>query len=111
MPSTPGPNYYTEQEMPWRVIAPLKQAAFHGMDVPVLRGSTTTLMRRALEANAHLVLGGTVVGELVSGLLCWHAGLNHMCASIPSSSFKLDLCILLAPWPSPGPVWPSRCLF
>lgn len=29
-------------------------------------------------ANAHLVLAGTVGGELVSGLLCWLAGLNHM---------------------------------
>lgn len=33
-------------------------------------------MRRTRQANARLVLDGTVVGELVSGLLCWHAGLS-----------------------------------
>lgn len=77
MASTLSSNYYADKETPWPATAPSKQAAFHGM-MP-LHGSVTTLMRRASPANTHLVLAtGTVVGELVSGLLCWHAGLSHM---------------------------------
>lgn len=42
-------------------------------------------------------------------LVCWVE--PHVSLKDPSSSFKLDLSILLSPWSSSMPVWPFQCLF